>query len=193
VPGANDHVPAASAVAAVEQVRPSVVIGQFEIPQEVTAAAFRAARSIGAVTILNPAPAAQGRFTSLRQPQLGLTPFDEERLKNVAVRLRELYPAQDRGRLMERVSDAFLDRLVTQVTEGFKGDVGVVPRQFLREFVNQMDTVDEHEDYVPMEQYGFNPGSENLLPEEQSVVSGAVASSLYDDDADIAVPQEDVW
>jgi ribokinase len=58
VPGANDHVPAASAVAAVEQVRPSVVIGQFEIPQEVTAAAFRAARSIGAVTILNPAPAA---------------------------------------------------------------------------------------------------------------------------------------
>jgi hypothetical protein len=135
----------------------------------------------------------QGRFTSLRQPQLGLTPFDEERLKNVAVRLRELYPAQDRGRLMERVSDAFLDRLVTQVTEGFKGDVGVVPRQFLREFVNQMDTVDEHEDYVPMEQYGFNPGSENLLPEEQSVVSGAVASSLYDDDADIAVPQEDVW
>jgi hypothetical protein len=56
-----------------------------------------------------------------------------------------------------------------------------------------MDTVDEHEDYVPMEQYGFNPSSENLLPEEQSVVSGAVASSLYDDDADIAVPQEDVW
>ncbi len=135
----------------------------------------------------------QGKFTSLRQPQLELTPFDEERLKNVAVRLRELYPAKDRGRLMERVSDDFLDQLVAKVTEGFKGDVGVVPRQFLREFVNQMDTVDEHEDYFPLQQYGFDPGNEDLLPEEQSVVSGTVAVADTDDGNDIATPQEDVW
>ena len=36
----------------------ALVIGQFEIPQAVTAAAFAAARSLGAVTVLNPAPAA---------------------------------------------------------------------------------------------------------------------------------------
>ena len=135
----------------------------------------------------------QDKFTSLRQPQLELTPFDEDRLMNVAVRLRELFPARDRGRLMERVSDDFLDQLVAKVTEGFKGDVGVVPRQFLREFVNQMDTVDEHDDYFPMQQYGFNPGTEDLLPEEQSVVSGTVALAETDDAADIATPQEDVW
>jgi ribokinase len=35
-----------------------VVVGEFEVPQPVTAAAFSAARAIGAVTILNPAPAA---------------------------------------------------------------------------------------------------------------------------------------
>jgi ribokinase len=35
-----------------------VVIGQLEIPQAVTVAAFRAARERGATTILNPAPAA---------------------------------------------------------------------------------------------------------------------------------------
>ena len=35
-----------------------VVVGQFEIPQAATAAAFGAARARGAVTILNPAPAA---------------------------------------------------------------------------------------------------------------------------------------
>lgn len=58
IPGANLAVPSDGAVAAVERVRPSVVIGQFEIPQAVTASAFRAARSVGAVTILNPAPAA---------------------------------------------------------------------------------------------------------------------------------------
>ena len=36
----------------------AVVVGQLEIPQRVTAAGFRAARERGAVTILNPAPAA---------------------------------------------------------------------------------------------------------------------------------------
>ncbi len=58
VPGANLHVPAALAVNAVERLRPAVVIGQFEIPQAVTAAGFAAARRVGAATILNPAPGA---------------------------------------------------------------------------------------------------------------------------------------
>lgn len=58
VPGANLHVPAGLAVDAVERLRPAVVIGQFEIPQSVTAAGFAAARRLGAMTILNPAPGA---------------------------------------------------------------------------------------------------------------------------------------
>ena len=134
-----------------------------------------------------------GKFTSLRQPQLELTPFDEDRLKGVAVRLRELFPAKDHSRLMDRVSDEFLDQLVAKVTEGFKGDVGVVPRQFLREFVNQMDLVDEHDDYVPMMEYGFDPGARDLLPEEQSAATGITTPSAADDEADVATPQEDVW
>ena len=59
VPGANDRVDprrAADAVRSMSDVR--VVIGQLEIPQRVTLAAFRAARDAGATTILNPAPAA---------------------------------------------------------------------------------------------------------------------------------------
>lgn len=135
-----------------------------------------------------------GKYASLRQAQLELKPFDQDRLKNVAMRLRELYPASDRGRLMERISDEFLDQLVDKVTEGFRGDVGVVPRQFLREFVTQMDLVDEHEEYVPMQEYGFEPGE--LLPEEQAAVSGAPASTTLgrDEDAgDALIPHEDVW
>ncbi len=135
-----------------------------------------------------------GRFASLRQAQLELKPFDKDRLKNVAMQLRELYPASDRGRLMERVSDEFLDQLVEKVTEGFRGDVGVVPRQFLREFVTQMDLVDEHEDYMPMREYGFEP--DELLPQEQAAVSGAApiaAVGGHDDAGDAPVPYEDVW
>lgn len=48
---------ASQAVLAVEEVQPAVVIGQFEIPQSVTAAAFEAAKQRGATTLLNPAPA----------------------------------------------------------------------------------------------------------------------------------------
>lgn len=58
VPGANAHVPAALAQRVIVDHRPAVVVGQHEIPQAVTAAAFRAARAAGATTILNPAPAA---------------------------------------------------------------------------------------------------------------------------------------
>jgi len=60
VGGANDAVDPKAAAAAVRSIaRVDVVVGQLEIPQRVTAEAFRAARQHGAVTILNPAPAAE--------------------------------------------------------------------------------------------------------------------------------------
>jgi ribokinase len=59
VPGANLQVPVELALEAVGALRPAVVVGQFEIPQAVTAAAFGAARAAGATTVLNPAPAAE--------------------------------------------------------------------------------------------------------------------------------------
>jgi len=130
----------------------------------------------------------QGRFASLRQAQLELTPFDAPRLKSVAIKLRELYPAQDRNRIESKVSVEFIDRLVAEVTKGFKGDVGVVPRQFLRQFVTQLDLVDENEDYDPMTEYGFQP--QELSAEEQYVITGS--PKLIDDDDTLAVA-EDTW
>jgi ribokinase len=58
VAGANGLVDPGRAAAAVERVRPAVVIGQFEVPQAATTAAFVAARRVGALTVLNPAPGA---------------------------------------------------------------------------------------------------------------------------------------
>lgn len=59
IPGANDGLlPVHGAAAIAEQARVDAVIGQFEIGQAVTAAAFTAARERDAVTVLNPAPAA---------------------------------------------------------------------------------------------------------------------------------------
>lgn len=132
----------------------------------------------------------QGRYASLRQPQLELTPFDAERLKAVALRLRELAPNQDRERLEARVSPAFVERLVAQVTAGFKGDVGVVPRQFLRRFVTQIDLVDQDEDFDPMTEAGFTPVEPSA--EEQQILSGAAPVIDGADDEGL-VPQADVW
>lgn len=59
VPGANDALTEDQAADALRSLgNVLVVLGQLEIPQGVTAAGFKAARELGAVTILNPAPAA---------------------------------------------------------------------------------------------------------------------------------------
>ena len=59
LPGTNLAMDPDVAVAAVNDGPPAdVVAGQFEIPQRVTAVAFAAARRRGAITVLNPAPAA---------------------------------------------------------------------------------------------------------------------------------------
>lgn len=140
----------------------------------------------------------QGAFASLRQAQLELVPFDAERLRSVAMRLREVYPSGSRSVLEERVSLDFIDRLVAEVTKGFRGDVGVVPRQFLREFVTQLDLVEENDDYVPMELYGFDPSQINamaLTPEEQQRLGRAADSAPLDEleGGTELIPTEDVW
>ena len=57
VPGANHDFNDKHAVEAISNIPDlSIVIGQCEIPQNVTAAAFKTAKERGAITILNPAP-----------------------------------------------------------------------------------------------------------------------------------------
>lgn len=58
VPAANDATSPELALEAFDAVRPRVVVAQFETPQATTIAAFAAARAAGAITVLNPAPAA---------------------------------------------------------------------------------------------------------------------------------------
>lgn len=111
-----------------------------------------------------------GRFIDVRQPQLALTPFDADRLREVALKLREVFPTENRARIEARVTTEFIQRLVNDVTKGFGGDVGIVPRQFLRSFTSVLDLVDQHDDYDPAKEYGFKNG--DLSPEEQRAAAG---------------------
>lgn len=57
IPGANGQMTSNQAEKAISTIPDlEIVLGQFEIPVEVTVAAFKAAKSRGAITIFNPAP-----------------------------------------------------------------------------------------------------------------------------------------
>jgi hypothetical protein len=86
----------------------------------------------------------EGGLVTMRQPQLELRPFDSDRLKDVGLRLRQLYPAGDPNIVAQKVTPERIEAMVKEVTAGFAGDVGVVPRQFLRRLVNLFDTVAEN-------------------------------------------------
>jgi len=124
-----------------------------------------------------------GGFISPKQPQLQLTPFDETRLKQVALKLREIFPAKDPDRLHRLVDDDFISTLTRSVTTGLRGDVGVIPRQFLRELVTVFDLVEENTgadggaEYIPKEAYNF-PTSSFSLDEDRLIGSGAGAGDV---------------
>lgn len=112
----------------------------------------------------------EGGRVNLRQAQLELRPFDKERLKKIALKLREIYPTADRANLETKVSESYITRLVDKVTEGFRDRVGVVPRQFLRQLVDTLDMVEDDEDFNPMADAGFQP--KELTEDERRIVEG---------------------
>lgn len=88
----------------------------------------------------------EGGLVSMRQPQLELRPFDKPRLKDVGLRLRQLYPGGDPNIVAKKVTPEVIEAKVEEISKGFGGDVGIVPRQFLRSLVNRFDVVAENPD-----------------------------------------------
>lgn len=101
-------------------------------------------------------------YVNLRQPQLELKPFDKERLKEVALKLRDTYPIDHTVTVPNKISPEFIQQLIERVTTGFKGDVGVVPRQFLREFINLLDLAHQNKNFDPSELKEFKPQDLNI-------------------------------
>jgi hypothetical protein len=117
-----------------------------------------------------------GGFSSPKQPQLELKPFDIDRLVTVAYKLREIYPSKQPTRLFRLVDDDFIHQLTAMVSNGLRGDVGVIPRQFLRELVTILDLVEENDGsdgspaYVPKTAYSFPAGG--LSSDEEHLIAG---------------------
>ena len=107
---------------------------------------------------------------SLRQPQLALKPFDRDRLLKVAAKLRSLHPDLAPDEAERRLPRELIEQLVDKVTAGFHGDVGVVPRQFLRTFVNILDVLADDPEQDAHALLGFKP--DILTSEEEAVLAG---------------------
>ena len=118
-------------------------------------------------------------FANPRQSQLELKPFDAVRLKEVAVRLREIYPTLNYTQLVNKITLDFINQLIAKVTTGFGGDVGVIPRQFLRQLIDLFDLAADHPDFNPQLDQGFEIKEPN--EQEQRLKEGR---SLFEEEAD---------
>jgi ribokinase len=158
VPGANRGMLPDDGVAAVlAQERIDAVIGQFEIDQEVTAAAFGAARKRGTVTILNPAPGAPVS-PALAAVTDWMIPNETEFA--ILARTAGLPDDVDDLDAIARASEAFGCGLVVTLGErgaalaGVRGDVTTLPAPS----VDAVDTTGAGDAFVGAFAYGLAAG-----------------------------------
>jgi hypothetical protein len=119
-------------------------------------------------------------IASFRQPQLALEPFNAERLVKVALKLRSIHPDLAPEEAERRLPKELIETLVKSVTDGFHAEMGVVPRHFLRRFVNILDLLAERPDLDAHTLLGFSPIE--LTAEEEAVLAGRSLEAPPDDE-----------
>lgn len=162
VPGANAGLrPEHGAAAVAAQERVDAVIGQFEIDQAVTTAAFRAARDRGAITILNPAPGA-AIAPDLAASSDWIIPNETE-FAIIASAAGLPHDPDDPGTLA-RVAAALGARLLVTLGErgavlvGQSGEVRVIPAPQ----VEAVDTTGAGDAFVGAFAYGLASGRDEV-------------------------------
>jgi len=104
-------------------------------------------------------------------PQISLPLFDTRKLQAVSQKVLQVYSAAYEPVDRKRLSDVFIDFMISEVTSKFGGRVDVVPRQFLRDFVNVLDKTRQYPDYNPDSEYEFDRNAATeLTPVEQEVI-----------------------
>jgi hypothetical protein len=118
------------------------------------------------------------RFDNLRAVQVFLPGFDPERLVAVGRKIRDLYSqdAAARDRVLALADDAYIAALAGAVAGDLGGQVGVVPRIFLKKLVGDvLDRIDQHPDFDPRRHYRLTIADEELTRVERAA-RGAPAS-----------------
>ncbi|MEM7677356.1 MAG: BREX system ATP-binding protein BrxD [Myxococcota bacterium] len=119
-----------------------------------------------------------GPFPDMGATQLGLPAFDKERLVAVGRKVRDLY-SHIHPKSVDRVSDAFIERLARDVAGAFGGKVEVTPRRYLRELIGVLSRTRQYTEYRPEEHYAFKlaeAGAPELSFPERAAMEGREAS-----------------
>ena len=111
-------------------------------------------------------------FPNPELPQIVLPRFDQTKLQAVADKVLHIYAAAYAPVDRQRVSPDFIASMIAEVTSKFGGRVDVVPRQFLRDFVNVLDKTRQYADYEPKTAYHFDHAAlSDLTPVEQESIA----------------------
>jgi adenosylhomocysteinase len=139
-----------------------------------TPAFFDSSRGIRSVTPLYDRISVAGTDTykNPRQPQIELSRFDTGKLELVALKVIDVYSLAYREVDRERVSHRFIRAMIKKLTSRFGGRVDVIPRIFLKEFIDVLDKCEIYEDYNPANAYEFDAGhlKGDLKAEEEEVI-----------------------
>lgn len=110
-------------------------------------------------------------FPNPELPQIVLPRFDNAKLQLVADKVLRIYEIAHGPVARQRVSDIFVEFMIDEVTSKFGGRVDVVPRQFLRDFINVLDKTRQYPEYDPEAEYEFDRlAVEALTPVEQEAI-----------------------
>ena len=111
-------------------------------------------------------------FSNPMQTQIVLPKFDVKKLEEVSLRVIDIYTEAYSEVDKTRVSIRFIRTMIDRVTGRFGGRVDVVPRLYLREFVDVLDKCALYDSYNPMEKYAFvaKENDTSLKEEEKAVM-----------------------
>ena len=185
IPGANHEIEVSRAVAAINAIAElQIVVAQCEIKQEVTTAAFKAAKARGCTTILNPAPY-QELSAELLQLTDWLIPNETE--------FRELHGSLPTS---DDVLKSFRPGKSSIVTLGSEGAVYISPQGELHRVsapkVTAVDTTGAGDSFVGSFAYSLASGKDPIAAMSFGIkvaslsVTRKGAQSSYPDQAEIA-------
>ncbi|MGD1004517.1 MAG: BREX system ATP-binding protein BrxD [Methanoregulaceae archaeon] len=111
-------------------------------------------------------------YKNPRQPQIILSKFDTTKLEQVALKVVDIYSQAFTEADRERISHRFVRAMIKKITNRFGGRVDVIPRIFLKEFVDVLDKCELYDSYNPWEAYEFDASSlkGELKKEEEAVM-----------------------
>ncbi|MBN1536880.1 MAG: BREX system ATP-binding protein BrxD [Anaerolineales bacterium] len=112
-------------------------------------------------------------FPNPELPQIVLPKFDAQKLHAVADKVTQIYETAYDPIDRSRITDIFVNFMIAEVTSKFGGRVDIVPRQFIRDFINVLDKVRQYAEYNPDAEYEFDQSAtqDDLTPVEEETIS----------------------